>query len=96
MAEPLKNSIGNETVEALATRFEEVDPGFKGDKLRGLASSLDDLELKERINLIADTIAAESEQASIPIITRHEGMSVEQLTDRVCAALGLNRVKDAG
>ena len=59
MAEPLKNSIGNETVEALATRFEEVDPGFKGDKLRGLASSLDDLELKERINLIADTIAAD-------------------------------------
>ncbi|MDH3293115.1 MAG: DNA alkylation repair protein [Acidimicrobiia bacterium] len=58
MAEPLKNSIGADTVNALAERLEAV-AGFDGAGLRALATEFDGLELKERINLIADTIAAD-------------------------------------
>ncbi len=58
MAEPLKNSIGPEIVEALAGRLDVVGRDVHSADLRAAAGALGDLELKDRINLIADAIAA--------------------------------------
>ena len=61
VAEALKDSIGVRVVTELADRFDAVGPGFDRARLRGLADELEGLELKDRINLVADTIAAGQE-----------------------------------
>ena len=59
MAEPLKYAIGAHTVAELAERFAAADPDWDVGPLRATIAELDALELKERINLIADRIAGD-------------------------------------
>ncbi len=59
MAEPLKDRVGPATVERLAARLAAVRPGFGARAFEdSVIPRLDGLELKDRINLIADALAA--------------------------------------
>ncbi len=58
MAEPLKNRLDRRTVELLADRFVEVRPGFDAAAFTAEAMSrFPQLELKDRVNLVADLLA---------------------------------------
>ena len=60
MPAPLKDLFDREVVELLAARFSAVDPVFEGDRFaRCLLEAFPRLELKERINLVADQLAAQ-------------------------------------
>ncbi len=59
MATPLKNQITTETVERLAAGMAEVDDRFDASAfVTAVGSSLEQLELKDRINLLADELAS--------------------------------------
>lgn len=58
MAPLLKDQLNAELVAALAATVRRHDPNFDADRFNAtVAASLDDLELKDRINLLADTMA---------------------------------------
>ncbi len=58
MAAALKDNIDRSTVELLGKQFAAVSPGFDRDGFAApVAERLDDLELKDRINLVADRLA---------------------------------------
>ncbi|MGB5757557.1 MAG: DNA alkylation repair protein [Acidimicrobiales bacterium] len=58
MAEPLKNQLDRTTVEVLAERFAKVHPEFNGPAFIAEAMSrFPELELKNRVNLVADLLA---------------------------------------
>lgn len=59
MAEPLKHQFDRELVELLARRFEAVHPDFDGEGFtEDLLAAFPRLELKGRINLVADALRA--------------------------------------
>lgn len=59
MAEPLKDMVGREVVEELASRLLVVDPHFDGESfVADLMATLPELELKPRIEAIARRINA--------------------------------------
>jgi len=59
MAPLLKDNIDRQVVDLLADRFDRVQPEFDRERfVMSVASDLDQLELKDRINLIADALAA--------------------------------------
>ncbi len=58
MAEPLKHQFGPEIVALLTERFATAHPPFDADRFSArLLAAFDDLELKARINLVADELA---------------------------------------
>lgn len=58
MAEPLKNQFDSDVVRLLAERFESHRAGFDSDLFTStLLGEFPALELKERINLVADSLA---------------------------------------
>jgi 3-methyladenine DNA glycosylase AlkC len=58
MAEPLKENINDQTVDLLATRFSRLHKGFdRKGFTESVCAQLPDLELKDRINLLADQMA---------------------------------------
>ncbi len=58
MAEPLKNHFDRDVVELLAARVGAVHPGFDAAGFTsGLLAAFPALELKDRINLVADALA---------------------------------------
>lgn len=59
MAAPLKDNISAATASLLGERLRRVHPTFAADALvAAVGDRLDELELKDRINLLADEIAA--------------------------------------
>jgi len=59
MAEPLKNHFDRALVELLATRLLEAHPSFDSNGFtETLVAGFPDLELKDRINLVADQLRA--------------------------------------
>jgi len=60
MAAPLKDLFDRDVVETLAERFTQRSPGFDADRfVADLLTEFPELELKDRINLVADRIAAD-------------------------------------
>ncbi|MGI9594748.1 MAG: DNA alkylation repair protein, partial [Acidimicrobiales bacterium] len=60
MAEPLKDNFDRPTVELLAERFAAVDPDFATGRFTDdVMADLLDLELKARVNLVADGLHRE-------------------------------------
>jgi len=60
MTEPLKENINAQTVDWLAARFASLHQGFDRRTFTdSLCAQLPDLELKNRINLLADQIATD-------------------------------------
>ena len=60
MAAPLKDNVNSEVVALLAERATTVLPGFPRTQfIKRVTPQLDPLELKDRINLIADELAAD-------------------------------------
>ena len=57
MAEALKHWISVEVVTDLAAAVAEIDRAADVDKLSTIAAALEDLELKDRVNLVADALA---------------------------------------
>lgn len=58
MAEPLKNQFDTDVVELLAERFRAASSDFDAPRFTAtLLGSFPSLELKQRVNLVADTIA---------------------------------------
>lgn len=58
MAAPLKDLFDRDVVETLAERFAQHTPGFDADGFAtGLLAAFPELELKDRINLVADRLA---------------------------------------
>ena len=58
MATPLKDQITTETARRLAAGMAEVQPAFDAAAfVAAVAPRLEDLELKDRINLLADGLA---------------------------------------
>lgn len=65
MAAPLKDQITADSVRALAAGVAQIDPRFDAKAFTGrVLSALDQLELKDRINLLADELAVELDAAS--------------------------------
>jgi 3-methyladenine DNA glycosylase AlkC len=59
MAQPLKDQFDREVVELLAERFSRWSSEFPADDFRStMLDAFPELELKERINLVADYLAA--------------------------------------
>ena len=59
MAAPLKDEITVATAQRLATAIAGIDPGFDpGRYIQRIRPLLDDLELKDRVNLLADELAS--------------------------------------
>lgn len=59
MAEPLKHQFDREVVQLLADRFSAAQPGFDGPGFTAtLLAAFPSLELKDRINRLADELAA--------------------------------------
>lgn len=57
MAEPLKDQIDAKLLSRFSASVSEVDPGADIGQIEACAEALDALELKDRINLIADALA---------------------------------------
>ena len=58
MAPPLKDQLTSETVRRLASGMAGIEPAFDADAyVASVVPRLDDLELKDRINLLADALA---------------------------------------
>ncbi len=77
MAEPLKNQIDAEMVSRIAAQARAVDPETDVGALEHAAEQLDDLELKERMDLLADALEAaltgdrRAQLAAIATMARH-------------------------
>ena len=60
MAPPLKDNFDRQTIELLADRFARLHDGFDRDAFtNALLDELPKLELKDRINLVADQLAGD-------------------------------------
>lgn len=65
MAQPLKEQITKDTVERLAAGMAEVDDRFDASAfVAAVGTNLEQLELKDRINLLADELAVRLDAAS--------------------------------
>ena len=94
MAEPLKNSFGAAYVERVAAAGVEAYAGFDQDAFTAaVMAGLEELELKDRINLVADQVRAQLPddwaQAAHHVIAMAETLAGPRLDDDEASSSGM-------